>query len=197
MTGTPSKLQLEAALREMGRHRVRRVVKLCRSKGGPITADLALAIVNRESGDRNIAGDGGHGRGLYQFDDRYQAAWLGSVRGALSGAWNAVARSALTAGYVPLLIPATRRMRKILTENFNYARSHGIQDERVALRIAVAGWNAGLGGAMAGYEETSNADSHTTGGDYSKDVFRRRTVIREILADPYWRLPPAVDKHGR
>lgn len=174
----------------MGRHRVKSIVALCRNKGGPVTADLALAVGNRESNDSNIVGDGGHGRGIYQFDDRYQASWLGKIRGAISGRWTAVAKSALQAGFSPLLIPATRRMRKILTENYKYAIDHGVP-EHTAMRVAVAGWNAGLGGAMSGWSSGGNPDANTTGGDYSADVFRRRTEIREILRGDYWRLSPA------
>ena len=48
------------------------------------------------------------------------------------------------------------------------------------MRVAVAGYNAGMGGAMAGYRAGA-VDSRTTGDDYSSDVFARRKTIATFL----------------
>lgn len=48
------------------------------------------------------------------------------------------------------------------------------------LRFAVAAYNAGAAGALAGLEE-GDVDGRTTGRDYSKDVFARKAAIARIL----------------
>src|SRR5438128_10563988 len=45
---------------------------------------LLLAIGSRETNMQDIVGDGGHGRGLFQIDDRFHGDWLAKhgARGA-------------------------------------------------------------------------------------------------------------------
>ena len=45
---------------------------------------LLLAIASRETNMQDIVGDGGHGRGLFQIDDRFHGDWLAKngARGA-------------------------------------------------------------------------------------------------------------------
>ena len=60
-----------------------------------------------------------------------------------------------------------------------FARSNGVPEAKV-LRFAVAAYNAGAAGALAGLEE-GDVDGRTTGRDYSKDVFARKAAIALIL----------------
>src|SRR5262245_29122061 len=41
-----------------------------------VRLDILLAIASQETDARNIRGDGGHGRGLMQIDDRYHQTFL-------------------------------------------------------------------------------------------------------------------------
>ena len=43
---------------------------------------LMLAVASRETHMKNIRGDGGHGRGVFQIDDRWHPAWLARHAGA-------------------------------------------------------------------------------------------------------------------
>jgi hypothetical protein len=48
------------------------------AKAPHVDRALVEALASRETNMRNIVGDGGHGRGMFQADDRYQEAWLRS-----------------------------------------------------------------------------------------------------------------------
>src|ERR1044072_4207136 len=43
---------------------------------------MLLAIASRETNMQDIVGDGGHGRGLFQIDDRFHGDWLDAHRAA-------------------------------------------------------------------------------------------------------------------
>lgn len=179
MTTVPSYEVVASELNRFGKRRVKKVVDLTRRKGGPFTGDLCLALGVRETGLRNIAGDFGHGRGWLQIDDRYHGSWLAQVKGAISGSWRAVVRSALASGYVPLLVPALRRARLILQQNYDYVRSQGVPENQ-AVRVAISGYNAGPGGAINGWRE-GDSDKYTTGGDYADWVFEVRQHVRHYI----------------
>src|SRR3954451_6420616 len=49
---------------------------------------LIFAVMSRETGGKNIRGDGGHGRGLMQIDDRSWGSWLSSHNGGMDPASN-------------------------------------------------------------------------------------------------------------
>lgn len=186
MTVTPTKDQIAAALLNgFGRKRLRKVVDLCRSKGGKATADLVLAIANRESNNQNIVGDGGHGRGAWQIDDRWNGALLSKLHGAISGTWALTLTKASNPGYVPGLIAGLRWCRYIISQNYKYALREGVPQDQ-AVRVAVAGYNCGPYYAVKGWKEYGDPDWYTTGKDYSKDVMKRRNMVHAILSE--WKL---------
>lgn len=49
------------------------------------------------------------------------------------------------------------------------------------LRVAVAAYNCGPTNARTAYRNTKNPDTATTGGDYSADVFSRRSLLASRL----------------
>jgi peptidoglycan hydrolase-like protein with peptidoglycan-binding domain len=164
------------ALAAIGRRRLRRLRKLVAEAAVPgVDVPLMLAIGERETGIRNIVGDAGHGRGWLQIDDRWHAEWLAAQRGCPSGKWTPVFASALPAGRVPGFTAATRRALALLASNAAHARQSGVP-ARDVLRVAVAGYNAGPGNAVAAYR-SGDVDSRTANGDYSADVLRRRARI--------------------
>lgn len=168
-------------LDRFGKRRVKRVLKLCRDKGGPFTGDLMLAIASRETELENIVGDFGHGRGIFQEDDRFQTDWLRRQIGAVSGTWLATKWNALRAGFVPLLVPALRHSRKLLSDARVWLIRHGVP-ESSATKVAVASYNAGPTGALNGFNRR-NPDEFTAGGDYSHDVFQRRIHVRRWIQE--------------
>ena len=120
-----------------------------------------LAIASRETNMRNINGDGGHGRGVFQIDDRYHQGFLSKH------------------GSPPPVAEAAMYAAKLIADNMQYAKEQGVP-AKDRMRVAVAGYNAGMGGAMAGYRAGA-VDSRTTGDDYSSDVFARRKTIATFL----------------
>jgi peptidoglycan hydrolase-like protein with peptidoglycan-binding domain len=128
---------------------------------------LLVAIASRESGCRNIVGDGGHGRGAFQIDDRFHRDWL-RRHGAGSD------------GGVPAVADGAAYAAELLSANYAFGRSKGLRGKRL-LKFAVAAYNAGAGGAWKAVQESGNPDAGTTGGDYAVDVLRRMRLVRGLL----------------
>ena len=128
---------------------------------------LMLAVASRETQMRNIRGDGGHGRGVFQIDDRWHPDWLAKHAGP-SG--------------VPPVRDAAFYAASLIAANIAEARRAGVpKDDQV--RVALAGYNAGMNRAISDYKSSGNPDARTTGGDYSRDVLgRRRDVVTFLPA---------------
>ena len=67
---TPSEAQLRSQYEDASSIGLRTACKEAEAKYD-LPAGLMLAIASRETNMRNINGDGGHGRGVFQIDDRY------------------------------------------------------------------------------------------------------------------------------
>jgi hypothetical protein len=133
-----------------------------------------LAIASRETNCANIVGDGGHGRGLFQVDDRFHGQWLARVGAGRPGGLPSVEDGAAYAA-------------ELLTSNFSFGRAKGLRGRRL-LKFAASAYNAGAGGAWKGVQEAGDSDAMTTGRDYGADVLRRMAILRGWLgpddADP-------------
>lgn len=112
-----------------------------------IPPEIIAGVISRETNGRNIIGDGGHGHGLMQIDDRFHGSFLRSHQNGLDPASN--------------IDYGTSLLRNNL-DHFN-------GDYRKAL----AAYNAGIGGVERAVRNGRSPDSATTGGDYSADVLRR------------------------
>lgn len=137
---------------------------------------LILALASRETNLSNIVGDGGHGRGLVQIDDRYHAPWLASVAGCQSGSYRRRYRSALPAGRVPGLAAQVALTVAMLEQGVAAAIAAGVPAGH-RLHVAVAGYNAGMAGALGALHSHGDPDAATTGHDYGADVLARRTIL--------------------
>jgi len=172
--------QLDAQLDQFGPEKIRIVAEL--SHQGPpdgIGAALMLALGSRETNLANIVGDGGHGRGWLQIDDRFFASWLSRHSGCPSGTWRPRFASALPAGRVPTLTHATLQAIEILRSNMTFAASRNVPvGER--MRFAVAAYNSGAGNAINAFA-AGDVDARTAHGDYSADVFERRDAVARYL----------------
>lgn len=196
----------------LGAERVRKVLAVGR-EGGPdlISGELLLAIGIRESGLMNVLGDFtldgkvsspdepravGHARGAFQIHDAFHSEALARVPGCraartlaahTSSAWIPVAAAkAVDRGFCPTVEDGARIAARILTGLIGQADASSIaRDDQV--RVAVAAYNCGFGGALSSYRR-GDADLATTGRDYSRDVLLRRSEIREWLdAHSNWR----------
>src|SRR5689334_25337211 len=78
-----------------------------------LPAGCLLAIASRETNMQDICGDGGHGRGLFQIDDRFHGNWL-SQHGAPG------------AGTTPRIRDAAEFAAAMLAENVAFAQQKGV-----------------------------------------------------------------------
>lgn len=180
----------------LGAERVRKVLAVGR-EGGPdqISGSLLLAIGIRESGLMNVLGDDGWARGAFQIHARFHPEKLRGLPGCRAAAtiakhtsrcWVPVkGHTALDAGYAPTIEDGARVCVRILRD---YLKQAGRSDIPIhdRLRVAIAAYNCGMGGALKGYR-AGNVDMATTGADYSKDCLLRRTELNQWLhAHPKW-----------
>lgn len=138
---------------------------------GPL---LIMAMGWRESRLHNVVGDGGHGRGWLQIDDRAWHDWLSHVPGVKSGTWDQHdGHSAVYPGHCPYMSRATQKAIDILRANMAMAKQFGIP-AAVRLQFAVAAFNCGAGNALNAYRRggINNIDRYTFQGNYSHDVLR-------------------------
>jgi peptidoglycan hydrolase-like protein with peptidoglycan-binding domain len=128
-----------------------------------LPAGLLLAVASRETDMEDIVGDKGHGRGLFQIDDRFHAEWL-------------AAHGAPGPGTTPRLEDAADFAASMLASNLAFGKQNGVTAAE-QLRFACSAYNAGAGGALAG-QQLGDCDRKTTGGDYGRDVLERWGAIR-------------------
>jgi hypothetical protein len=145
------------------------LVTLCHlaEKKHALAPELMLAVASRETGCRNSVGDSGHGRGVFQIDDRFHHDWL-SKHGAAAP------------GKVPPLAAATELAATLLAGALDVARRHKLRGD-AAVKFAACAYNAGVGGALNGLRR-GDPDLATTGHNYGSDVVRRMHGFRALEA---------------
>jgi hypothetical protein len=143
---------------------------------------LLEALMSRETNMRNVIGDGGHGRGIVQADDRYQEAWLRSVKGCRNGESTPVYDTAWPKGRVPTISAGAKFAVQTLEANVAEAKREGVRDGD-RLFVAVAGYNRGLHGAIGAYKQGGRraVDAGTAHGDYATDVLDRAETLRKLI----------------
>lgn len=111
---------------------------------------LLIALGSRETNLRDVVGDGGHGHGIWQRDDR------------------------------SFTIPSPYPLQQQAVDAGNLLRSHYVayrpEFKGTALplwRAAVCAYNAGRQGVRNAIAAGQTPDSATTGGDYGDDVLNR------------------------
>ena len=113
-----------------------------------LPAGLLIAIASRETDMNDIVGDNGHGRGLFQIDDRAHGDWL-SQHGAKG------------AGTKPSVADAAAFAAALLESNRSFGQKNGIAPKDL-LKFACSAYNAGAGGALSGVQ-SGDSDARTTG----------------------------------
>jgi len=157
-----------ALAKELERARASRWDKACADaeRARKLPAGLLLAVASQETDMNDVVGDGGHGRGLFQIDDRSHRDFL---------ARNGAGRP----GGKPPVPAAARYAADLVRWNFDFGVRSGVR-EADRLRFALSAYNAGAGGALAGYRE-GDSDRRTTGGDYGRAVLARWALYQELL----------------
>ena len=137
---------------------------------------ILAGIISRESRagaalDSRGLGDGGHGHGVTQIDDRSFPQWCVAWRKTWAGYEHCA--EAVTA--------AIQKGASVLASKLRYLRYRAAQaclldSAPVApdlLRAAVAAYNCGEGRVAKLIAQGRDVDSLTTGRDYSRDVLER------------------------
>lgn len=127
-----------------------------------------LAVASRETGIRNMLGDGGHGVGVIQIDIRFHSI---ARRARETGSWRTNPAPLVDYGV------------QMLAENVAWARQRWpkyTEHATSALKIASSAYNAGRGGAAQGVAE-GDSDLRTTGRNYGRDVLARMDVFGKLL----------------
>jgi hypothetical protein len=180
--------QVGSALRRLGHFRVMAAQQLA-LEGPPdlISGATLLSLGLRESALANINNPGDTDHGCFQISELYHLSFLRSEPGCREGTWTAVpGHTADETGFCPRYTPACQYALRMLQENAAYAFSKGIR-EQDRLWFAIAAYNAGIGGAWAGWRDHQDPDRYTTGKDYGKWVLRHRSIVHQWLkAHPKW-----------
>jgi hypothetical protein len=177
--------QAEARLRAFGHERWKHITEICHEgKADGIGPVEIFAISLRETGCKNIVGDGGHGRGWTQIDDRFHAPWLRAHAGCKSGSWEPTKHHALEPGYCPSLTASTLYTIVLLRGNRQFLIANGVPSGHAA-QAAIAAFNCGAGGALAAYR-SGHIDIRTTGRNYSADVLKNEAAVRAALKRLRW-----------
>ncbi len=108
---------------------------------------VLFAVGSRESNLRNIVGDGGHGYGVWQRDNR---------------SWGVDRK------YLDSVLTQARDAGDLLAANFKRFENW---------RHAIAAYNAGAGAVARALRDKKDPDQVTTGRDYSRDVWERRAHL--------------------
>lgn len=121
---------------------------------------ILAAIGSRESGwglflDSNDSGDGGHGRGIMQIDDRYHQDFINSKNWRDPG------------------VNIQYAVNNVLAEYYSYLSKNTSLTGFDLLRGAIASYNAGPGNVVDAVNAGLDVDAYTTGEDYSWDVIQR------------------------
>lgn len=111
---------------------------------------LLLAVGSRETNLTNKVGDGGHGHGVWQRDDRWHT---------------------IPADYDTSVGLQASDAAKLLAANYAVLKDWG---------VAVAAYNAGVTGVRNAIAAGKSADSVTAGGDYAADVLGRLVTFKTL-----------------
>lgn len=148
-----------------------------------VDAAMLMALASRETNMRNVVGDSGHGRGMWQADDRWQEVWLKTHRGCKSGTSIPIYRDAWAKGRVLTISDGAKFATLTLEANVSACIRENVRNGD-RMFVAVAAWNMGLHGALVAYKRggRSAVDAGTTHKDYATDVFERLVYLRRIMA---------------
>lgn len=135
---------------------------LAAERSSKLPSCLLLAIASRETNCTDTLGDGGHGRGVFQIDDRAHGPWLAQNPGP-NGLPPIPAAAAYAASILASGLAAAKRL-KLKGDN--------------AIKFAAAAYNAGEGGATRALTAHGDADRGTAHGNYGDDVLTRLHLIR-------------------
>jgi hypothetical protein len=139
--------------------------------------EVLLGIASRETNMKSIVGDGGHGYGVMQIDDRSFPDWCHS------GGWKDI-NACIQKG--ALVLDSKREQIRsgqgatLRIGGASFRGAPNLTDDNL-LRIAIAAYNSGLW-SYYDFSKSGDPDQRTTGHDYSRDVLARTSIFRTLIA---------------
>jgi len=152
------------------------ITKVVMASPSPVTAPILAGIIHRESaGGLTLkppgpagTGDGGHGRGLCQIDDRYYPRFCAGEDWKDPFLNISLAKEIIEGNYYYLIK--------------TYSTSADTVDFEKTMTMACAAYNCGLGGVKRGMKAGYGYDHFTTGGNYGMEVTRLSKVYKVVAA---------------
>lgn len=139
-------------------------IALAAEKKAKLPRGLLLAIASRETHCRNVVGDGGHGRGYFQIDDRSHKSFLN--------------RTNAGAG-VPPVKEAADYAAALVVGNLDFGRGKTVPESKL-LKFALSSYNCGAGNAIKGFRN-GDSDQITANANYGADVLDRLAIVQDWL----------------
>jgi hypothetical protein len=165
-----------------------------------IDAFILCALIERESGSGEYliprgpggTGDGGHGHGLAQIDDRSHGQWLSQnnwqdpFTNINYGAQLLYSDLFFLSKKTPIPGLTDGNSVNVSVNQANrrgvspgaYADSRPIQDINLLLKATLSAYNAGIGAVLISLSVGCDTDLTTTGSNYSQDVIQRASNFR-------------------
>lgn len=159
MNWTRDHLQLQSQLHHAKQSGLYAVLHFAASAHS-LSFAYVLAVASRETDIRHIRGDGGHGYGVMQLDDRSHI---------IPHDWET--------NPAEIVGTCCQELRRDLDWA---AKTWPDFTDRQHLKIAAAAYNSGPHNAARGVAE-GDADAHDTGHDYGADVLNRMDVFADLL----------------
>lgn len=138
---------------------------------------LLMAVASRETNIKNIVGDGGHGYGIMQIDDRSFPDWCHS--GAWKDAEQAIIKGASVLDDKRTFVEKNQGKKITFGKKYSFVGKDHLTAGEI-LRIAVSSYNCGVW-AYYNVSQGKDVDATSTGKDYSADVKRRQDAFAEYL----------------
>lgn len=138
--------------------------------------EVLLGIASRESNIESVVGDGGHGYGIMQIDDRSFSEWCHC------GSWrNPPACIQMGASVLDQHRQMIRHSQgvELRVGGDAFTGKPGLSDADL-LRTSIASYNCGLW-AYYGLSVEGDPDFRSTGRNYSADTLARAAVFRSLL----------------
>lgn len=139
--------------------------------------EVLLGVASRETNMNNIIGDGGHGYGIMQIDDRSFEEWCHS------GAWQDVSAAIDKGSFVlsqKRQQTADGQGQSLKVGGLAFVGAPNLVPFDL-LRISLSAYNSGLW-AYYSFTQGLDPDARSTGHDYGADTLKRAEFFKTLLA---------------
>ena len=148
-----------------------------------IPVDIIFGLGSRETGWQDITGDGGHGRGIMQIDDRTwrpEAIWNDPRQPIPRPAWVTSNNASDPGANIAFACALLREDLDVFLFRNEPQDLNVLMPRRDPMSWALAAYNCGLGAEEYIQSHNLDPDAHTTHRDYSADILSRAQWWRTL-----------------